>query len=695
MASIFRTVSWEVQQLVNDVHSGKIQLPDLQRPFVWPTSKVRDLFDSMYRGYPVGELMFWDVATDGESRSISGDANFTGQHQIIDGQQRLTILYAAIKGFPVRDVNYNEKQIRIAFNPFSEKFEVRTPPIAKSPDWIEDISIYFANPFKAMKAFFNRYEESGGSLSDDEEEAIHAVFSKLSGLEKYQFNVVHLQSEADKRLVADVFVRINSEGVRLKAYDYILTWLSVFWPEGREQIEEFSRNSRMSPAHASSALGREVRWTAHNPYIDVENGHLVRAMVAVGQRRGRLQDAYTALQAKERHTGRVNSERQERELGLLKEALPVVVNPTNWTEFIRSIQAAGFRTNRNVTSHMNIIYSYVIFLLGRNDFGVELARLRALVARWLFMSQLTARYTGSSESQIQKDLDQIGALNKGDAEGFERLLNRTIATQLTEDYWRFNLPQNLVTSGASLSPHYQCYLAALNILDAKMFMLNERVRDWMDPNQPAAKGTEGHHLFPRKYQEKVLGITDFKRINQVANFAPTDWATNIHISDRAPKDYWQELVDKRSQGEEWLKQQMYWHAVPEGWEDMDYDEFLTDRRKLIAQVIRDAFAHITADSAPVISTTDVEKRAASRTLQEFFEAELLKSGDLLDPVDPDWIVDAVINEDGHLVIDGINVFDSLDEAAHSLGVTNLKGEEFWALEDGDELVPLSKLSASS
>ena len=128
---------------------------------------------------------------------------------------------------------------------------------------------------------------------------------------------------------------------------------------------------------------------------------------------------------------------------------------------------------------------------------------------------------------------------------------------------------------------------------------------------------------------------------------------------------------------------------------MDYDEFLSNRRRLIAQVIRDAFAHITADSAPVMSTSDVEERAGSRTLQEFFEAELLKSGDLLDPVDPDWIVDAVINEDGQLVIDGINVFDSLDEAAHSLGVTNLKGEEFWALEDGDDLVPLSRLSASS
>ncbi|WP_141759493.1 DUF262 domain-containing protein, partial [Corynebacterium sp. HMSC27B11] len=68
MASIFKTISWQVSQLVADIHSGKIQLPDLQRPFVWPSAKVRDLFDSMYRGYPVGELMFWDVAAQDESR---------------------------------------------------------------------------------------------------------------------------------------------------------------------------------------------------------------------------------------------------------------------------------------------------------------------------------------------------------------------------------------------------------------------------------------------------------------------------------------------------------------------------------------------------------------------------------------------------------------------------------------------------
>lgn len=691
MDAIFKTISWQVSQLLDDIHSGKIQLPDLQRPFVWPSSKVRDLFDSMYRGYPVGELMFWDVSAEGESRSISKDSSFTGQHQIVDGQQRLTSLYAAMKGVPVRDNDYKARHIRIAFNPFNEKFEVRTPVIARSPEWVEDISTVFDSPYKASKAFIRRFEEAGGELTDEKEELIIEKFNDLANISKYAFDVVHLQSSADKRLVADVFVRINSEGVRLKAYDYILTWLSVFWPDGRESIEEFSRNGRMSPEHASEVLGKRITWTAHNPYIPVDNGHIIRAIVALGQRRGRLQDAYAALQAIDRSTGTANSDKQEAELQLLKDALAIVINPVNWTEFIHSIHAAGFQSGSNVTSHMNIIYSYVIFLLGRNDYGVELSTLRKIVAKWLFMSQLTARYTGSSESQIQKDLDRISALQPGDAQGFEDLLNTIINTQLTDDFWRYNLPQNLVTSGPSLSPHYQCYLAALNILDARMFMLDERVRTWMDPSQPAQKGTEGHHLFPKKYQQKVLGITDFKRINQAANFAPTDWNTNIKIADRAPSEYWPELVAQRSHGDAWLADQMYWHALPQGWESMDYEEFLALRRDLIAQVIRDGFANIGGEPVETEQVSVAAQPIEHRSLQDFIEAELLREGDLLDPVDPNWEIDAVINSDGHIVIDGTEVFDSLDEATHHVGVTNVSGEHFWALERGDELLPLAEL----
>jgi hypothetical protein len=693
--AIFKTVSWQVGSLVSSVENGTIQLPDLQRPFVWPATKVRDLFDSMYRGYPVGELMFWDVSATGETRSISGKDSMSAAHQIVDGQQRLTSLYAAIKGQKVRDENYRPKEITISFNPFTERFEVRTPAYARSADWVEDISTCFTSPLAAHRAFVRRYAAAGKDLNEELDDQLADVFVRLHGLQNYLFDVVHIQKEVGKRTVADIFVRINSEGVSLKAYDYILTWLSVFWPDGREEIEDFARNSRLHPAHASEVSGRRISWTAKNPYLDVETGHIIRALVAIGQNRAKLADAYNALQAKDRVTGMVDADRQQRELQLLSSALPTVLNPLHWQEFIRSIQTAGFRSRRGITSNTNIVATYVFFLLGRTRYGVDLQTLRTLVGRWLFMSQLTARYTGSGESQLQKDLDRFAELRPSDSAGFIRIAEEVIANELTPDFWSYRVPDALVTSSMSLSPAYQCYLAALNILDADMFMLRMSVRDWMDPSLPSVKGVEGHHLFPRKYQEKVLGITDLKRINQASNFAPTDWDTNILISDRNPSEYWPQLVADRGGDAGWLAKQRYWHALPENWEDLGYDDFLQQRRRLIATVIRDAFARLSAGKGADIelrAAVDEDRVRAEATLAELVERSLLSAGDNLDPVDPAWEVDATISDDGTLIIDGVHVFDSLDEAAHHLGVTNMTGLEFWALETPDGLVPLTDIT---
>jgi len=694
MSAIFKTVAWQAGSLISSVENGTIQLPDLQRPFVWPATKVRDLFDSMYRGYPVGELMFWDVSADGETRSIAGAALQDASHQIVDGQQRLTSLYAATKGKPVRDENYREKSIAISFNPFTEKFEVRTPAFARSPEWVEDISTCFTSPLAAHRSFVKRYRGAGRELTDEQDDQLADVFVRLHGLQNYLFDVVHIQKESEKRTVADIFVRINSEGVSLKAYDYILTWLSVFWPEGREQIEDFARNSRMSPAHASERLKRKIDWTANNPFIDVTTGHVVRAIVAIGQNRAKLSDAYNALQAKDRSSGLVDSDRQERELELLKGALPIVVNPLHWQEFIRSVQTAGFRSRKGITSNTNLISCYIYFLLGRTRYNVDLHTLRGLTARWLFMSQLTSRYTGSGESQLQKDLDRFGALAAGDADGFARLTDEAIATELTADFWSYRVPDLLVTSIAALSPAYQCYLAVLNATDADMFMLDMKVRDWMDPSLPSVKGVEGHHLFPRSYQEKVLGTTDIKRINQAANFAPTDWDTNILISDKPPAEYWPELVASRGGDPEWLAKQHYWHALPQGWQNLDYDDFLLQRRRMIAQVIRDGYQKLSRGE--VVEPTDVISIDApvvvEPTLAQLIESFVLKPGDFLDPVDPNWEVDAAITDDGTVLIEGVHEFDSLDEAAHHIGVTSMSGYEFWALETDEGLVPLRELS---
>lgn len=696
MAAIFKTVSWEVEQLVSGVQQGSISLPDLQRPFVWPATKVRDLFDSMYRGYPVGTLMFWDVSEQDSTRAISGTATISASHQIVDGQQRLTSLYAAMKGLEVQDDNYRRKSIRIAFHPYTERFEVATAATERSVEWIHDIAAVFRSPYDAQEDFLEGLEDAGRDLSRDDKRRLGEVFKRLEGLKQYQFEVVHIQKDVDKRLVADVFVRINSEGMNLKAYDYILTWLSVFWPEGRDQIENFARASRMTPERASEIAGQRVTWTPKNPYLAVETGHLVRAMVALGQNRAKLIDAYANLQAKDRATGQVDGDKQERELEKLRQALPIVTDRINWTEFIRSIQIAGFRSHAGITSNMNIVASYVIFLIGRTRYSVELGRLRTLIARWFFMSQLMGRYTGSSESQIQKDLDMFAEVPANDADGFAALVDTTISISVTNDFWEFNAPQSLVSSSYKLSPVYQCYLAALNYLDADMFMLRMKVREWMDPALPAVKGQEGHHLVPRSYQEKVLGITDTKRINQVANFAPTDWHTNVQISDRAPADYWPELERERGGDATWMKKQRYWHALPDQWHLLPYEEFLAQRRKLIAQVTRDAFERLHRDGQSSFEGSvdlAVEAVADEASLATLLDYGYLVPGDQLDPVDPEWVVDAVVTEDGTIQIDGVHEFDSLDDAARFLEVTNVSGFEFWALEKDGGIAPLAEVVA--
>nr|VDG62502.1 Uncharacterized conserved protein [Streptococcus thermophilus]VDG64675.1 Uncharacterized conserved protein [Streptococcus thermophilus] len=694
MAAIFKTISWQVEQLVSGVQQGSISLPDLQRPFVWPATKVRDLFDSMYKGYPVGALMFWDVPEEGATRKISSGNGVKAQHQIIDGQQRLTSLFAAIKGVEVQDENYRRRRITISFNPFTERFEVRSVAIAKSPEWIDDIAKVWHHDFDFDDDFIDPLEEAGREFDKEQKRHLRRVVQRLQAIESYSFDVVHIQDDVEKRLVADIFVRINSEGVSLKSYDYILTWLSVFWPKGRDKIEEFAHFSRITPQRASEIKREQVNWTPWNPFWKIDTGYIVRAMVAFGQNRAKLLDAYSNLQAKNRTTGQVDPEKQERELQLLKDALPVVTNHINWTEYIHSLQIAGFRSERDITSDFNKLASYVLFLIGRERFNVELTELRTLVARWFFMSQLTARYTGSSESQLQRDLDMFDAPEVKDAEAFRKLVEDGIRVTLTNDFWEVNLPQQLVSSQYRLSPGYLCYLASLNVLDADMFMLPMKVSHWMDPSIPAEKGTEGHHLFPRAYQQRELGITDNKRINQAANFAPTDWQTNSIISDRDPAEYWPKLVDERSSGPEWLAQQTYWHALPDDWHLMPYTEFLEQRRELIAQVTRDGFERLGSihkvpdleTQVPLAVVDDLEL-----SLSELVESCYLLPGDLLDPIDPDWVVDAIITEDRTVRIDGEKDFDSLDEAAQYLGVSNLSGFQFWALEKDGGLASMSEV----
>ena len=484
MSDIYKPVDWTVQQLVDSISSGVLRLPDLQRPFVWPATKVRDLLDSMYRGYPVGELMLWNQSGDSDTAAIGTDAkSHATTHQIVDGQQRITSLYVTFTGRNVIDDDYRDKSIRISFNPFLDRFEVAQPALDKSAEWVPDVASVFASPLGAFQAFTKRLEENRGEpLGSTGQQKVFDALTRLEGLKARMFKVVELQPQVDKSVVADVFVRINSEGVNLTAADFILTWLSVFWSEGRDDIEQFARHSRLTAERATEianadpafTLKTPITWTPKNHHITPNPGQLVRVAVAVGQNRGRLQDSYNALRARDRKTGMTDPVRQAEELDKIKGAVPMILNRLNWDEFLRVLAKAGYRSKKMITSQTSILYTYAIWLLGRERYRVDITELRDLMARWFFMAQTTGRYTSSPETIIQRDLDRFTEVT--DAEAFRKVIEGVIATILTNDFWSIRLPDDFNSSSTSASPAYQAYLAALNILGADLFMLHGKVR---------------------------------------------------------------------------------------------------------------------------------------------------------------------------------------------------------------------------
>jgi hypothetical protein len=200
------------------------------------------------------------------------------------------------------------------------------------------------------------------------------------------------------------------------------------------------------------------------------------------------------------------------------------------------------------------------------------------------MVSLTGRYTGSPESAMEEDLARLRDVEDG--ESFVSLLDNIIQNNFTDDFWSINLPDELETSSGR-SPSLYAYYAALNLLDARVLFSKMKASELMDPALVGIKSAiERHHLFPKGYL-KELGITGRRETNQIANYALVEWSDNIAISDRSPADYFPEYARRFPEDE--LEQMMKWHALPVGWEEMEYSQFLAERRKLIAEVIREGF----------------------------------------------------------------------------------------------------------
>lgn len=583
--TLFKKVDYTLSALIHYVDLGEIGLPDIQRPFVWNAAKVRDLFDSMYKGFPVGYLLFWANSLGNGTRQIGTESKQKiSRLLIVDGQQRLTSLYAVLKGKPVKGEDYTSYYINIAFRPRDMHFEVADAAIRRDPEYISDISQLWAGELsrnRFVKDFLARLRKHH-EVTDDEEDHLSESIDRLYDLQNYPFTALELSSTVNEEQVAEVFVRINSKGVSLNQADFILTLMSVFWDEGRHELERFCHNAKHPPESGPSP---------YNYFTQPSPDQLLRVSVALGFRRARLQFVYSLLRGKDLETGLFSDERRTEQFEILKQAQTYTLNLQNWHEFLKVLTRAGYRSGGMISSQTALFYAYSFYLIGKRDYRVEPFELRDLIARWFFMTSLTGRYSGSPETVMETDLAKLRNI-KG-AKGFISLLDGIINDSLTEDYWNITLPNELATSSAR-SPTLFAYHAALNLLDARALFSKVKVWELLDPAIRATKsGVERHHLFPKAHLKK-LGITVIQEVNQIANYAHVEWFDNIEISDTPPAEYLPKYKKRFSESE--LKRMYKWHALPEGWEKMAYAQFLSERRKLMAQVTREGFSKLTSDS---------------------------------------------------------------------------------------------------
>jgi len=579
---LFKKVDYILKKLVEDISMGEIGLPDIQRPFVWPMTKVRDLFDSMYRGFPIGYLLFWENGCSDTHRTIgAAPKQKVARLLIVDGQQRLTSLYAVMKAVPVVTKDFKSQRIKIAFHPLSEKFEVSNAAIEKDVEWIPDISILW-QPDTKPHAFKRKFLEKLGKrrpLTVEEEDIIHERIDRLIKLEEYPLTALEISSSVDEDKVSEIFVRINSKGTPLNQANFILTLMSVFWDEGRKELEEFCRCSKEpSPGGSPSPF---------NHYLRPNPEQLLRVSVALGFRRARLEHVYSLLRGKDLETRQFSDEQRVKQFALLQEAQAYVLDLQNWHEFFKVLKRAGYPSDQLISSQMAVLYTYALWLIGKRDFKVDLYRLREVMARWFFMATLTGRYTSSPEARFEQDMALLRSANTAD--DFVRILDEQISAVLTKDYWEVTLPNELETAAARNTAQF-AYYAALCLLEARVLYSKMKVSELLDPTTKAKKtALERHHLFPRKYLQRI-GVREKRLINQVANYALVEWSDNIKISDRAPRDYVPEL-EKRFASDE--LQQMYdWHGLPSNWYELDYEDFLKERRRRIALIIKAGFERL-------------------------------------------------------------------------------------------------------
>ena len=583
-----------IESILTWVKSGEIAIPEIQRPFVWDATKVRNLLDSLYQGYPVGYLIAWRNHTV----KLKDGTTSAGKRILIDGQQRVTALMAALLGIEVLNEDYDTVQIRIAFNPQNESFEVANPAIQKNAAWLPDVARVF-DPDTSVFQLVSQYCAVNSNSSQDD---VFTVIEKLRGIVHNHVGIIELSENLDIETVTEIFIRVNSAGSPLSQADFAMSKIAVNESYGgntlRKAIDYFChlavapeflvKIKRADKAFVESEFFEKMKWIAdvNDDIYDPSYTDMLRVAFTSEFGRGKLQDLVALLSGRNFETKQYEEVIAEASFGKLKKGILAFINETHFDRITMILRSAGFVTSKLINSQNAVNFAYILYLRGRAE-KIPPEDLARAVRRWYAMSVLRGRYSGSPESTFDFDIRQITS------RGVLGYVDSVIPNELPDSFWTGMLPQFMDTSSIT-SPYFLCYQAAQVKLGDKGFLSRDiTVTDLL------LNRADVHHVYPRQHL-KNQNITR-GTYNQIANYVIAQSEINIAIGAKPPEIYFSELAEQCNNGPrkyggitepKEMRINFEANCIPAGMlngEIKEFAEFLEERRRLMALKIKNWF----------------------------------------------------------------------------------------------------------
>ena len=601
MPQRYNVNQYVVNNILTWIETNEIAVPEIQRPFVWSTIKVRDLMDSLYRGYPIGYIITWK---NPEVRLKDG-TTAGGKKVLIDGQQRVMALRAAILGKKIIDKDYKEKRIYIAFNPVTERFETLTSVIEKDVNWIPDISVLM-NKEGILISTVNEYCEKN---PEAKKELIEKNITQLLEIKNKQIGFIDLEADLSIEAVTDVFVRINSKGAVLSQADFAMSKIASydtkdnFGANLRKCIDYFShlsvepkfyKNIEENDEEFKNTLYlSKIAWlrNENDDLYDPDYSDVLRVSFTKEFERGKMSELVELLSGRNFKTRTYEQEIMAESFQKLSRGVLDFINETHFKRFLMIIKSCGFIDRGLIRSQNALNFAYILYLKLKEQ-GVNDALIEKYVRRWFVMSLLTGKYSGSPESKFDFDIKNISRNGKG----VEKHLQVIEDAELSDAFWNIGLVNSLDKATIN-SPFISVFFAAQVKAGDKGFLS----KDITVADMISQRG-DIHHIFPKEYlKTKYQSRSDY---NQVANYTYAQTEVNIKIGKKAPKEYFQEIL-KQCDGEklkyggitdkEELYKNLEQHCIPKGVVNMtidDYQNFLKERRKLIAKKIKNYYKNL-------------------------------------------------------------------------------------------------------